>query len=295
MYVGYSADGVHWRCAEKPFSSMLSDTTQSAFWDACIGKYVAYVRARTDKGRSVARMESDDFENWSEPEVVLEGTPSQSLYSMGVTPYQGIYIGTPWVFDQPSEAAGGRVIWPELAVSRDGIAWKRHFPGTPLVPPGPQGSPDSRQIRLASSLVVHGDRILFFYGQTDRPHTTVDMRIDIGMADMRLDGFAAMVAGDVPGEILTPPLAYEAGRLCVNAAVSGKGYVKAELLDRDGEPLPDYALGVCEPTIGDATKSLVRWRGHATVPSSGPEGTRLRLVMKQAELYSFWIEPRQSN
>ena len=155
MYVAYSHDGFHWQCSGKPFSNMLSDTTQSAFWDKGLGKYVAYVRARTENGRSVGRMESRDFETWNEPQIVLEGTQAQSLYSMGVTPYEGVYIGTPWIFDQPSEAAGGPVIWPELAFSRDGVAWQRLFPGTPLVPTGPAGSADFRQIRMAASFAVH--------------------------------------------------------------------------------------------------------------------------------------------
>jgi hypothetical protein len=294
MYVGYSPDGIHWRCAARPLSSMLSDTTQAALWDERIGKYVAYVRARTDRGRSVARMTSADFETWSEPKVVLEGTQAQSLYSMGVTPYQGIYIGTPWIFDQPSEVKGGRVIWPELAVSRDGVKWQRLFVGTPLVPPGPKGSPDSRQIRLAGSLVVLADRILLFYGQTDRPHTSVDMRIDIGMATMRLDGFAPMVAGDTPGHILTKPLIHRAGQLRMNAAVSPGGYVKAQLEDASGRPLKGYTIDECAAATGDSIDTLVRWRDHEKVRPAGSSGTRLRLVLRRVKLYSFRIASQES-
>ncbi|MBN1341409.1 MAG: hypothetical protein JXQ73_01950 [Phycisphaerae bacterium] len=286
MYIGTSADGIHWRCSARPFSNMLSDTTQSAFWDGRIGKYVAYVRARTDKGRSVARMESADFNTWSEPKVVLEGAQAQSLYSLGVTPYQGMYIGTPWIFDQPSEAKGGPVIWPELAFSRDGIRWQRLFAGTPLVRPGPKGSPDSRQIRLAGGLVVLEDRILLFYGQTDKPHTTVDMQVDIGMATLRLDGFASMTAGDAPGSVLTRPLALKPGRLWVNAEVSAGGYVKAAILDEKGRPVDGYSEGDCVGLQRDSIGAPLAWRDKAEIEGGG----RIRFALRCAKLYSFWIE-----
>jgi hypothetical protein len=286
MYVGYSPDGIHWRCAPKPFSSMLSDTTQSAFWDERIGKYVAYVRARTANGRSVARMVSDDFETWSAPTVVLEGTSARSLYSMGVTPYQGVYIGTPWIFDQPSEAAGGPVIWPELAHSRDGVRWKRLFVGTRLVPMGPKASLDSRQIRLASSLVVLDDKILLFYGQTNRPHTSVDMQIDIGMATLRLDGFAAMTADDTPGHITTKPLIHESETLWINAHVTRGGYVRAEVLDANGRPIDGLREQDCRPFQGDSIRTAITWKGTSTIPAN----SRIRFALRNARLYSFWIQ-----
>ncbi|MCP4643578.1 MAG: glycoside hydrolase family 32 protein [bacterium] len=286
LYVAYSPDGLHWECSGEPFSNMLSDTTQSAFWDERLGKYIAYVRARTDNGRSVARMESADFETWSEPQIVLEGTPTQSLYSMGVTPYQGVYIGTPWIFDQPSEAAGGPVIWPELAFSRDGIAWQRLFPGTRLVPTGPSGSADSKQIRMAASFAVLEDRILFAFGQTDQPHTTVDMKIDIGVATLRMDGFAAMSAGDAEGHITTKPLAHEEGELWVNAQVAPGGHVKAEVLYAEGKPVAGYAEEDCMVFEGDSVGVPLRWGDRKTVPAN----RRIRFLLRNAKLYAFWVK-----
>jgi hypothetical protein len=290
MFVAYSPDGIHWKIPALRFSNMLSDTAHSAFWDARIGKYVAYVRARTKNDRSVARMESDDFEHWTNPVVVLEGTPNKCLYSMGVNWYEGIYIGTPWVFEPGADSTDKPVIWPELAVSRDGIAWTRPFLGEPLVPCGPPGSADSRQIRMASSFVVLSDRILLFYGQSDRPHIS-DMRVDIGMATLRRDGFAAMTAGDAEGSILTKPIQFEAGRLCVNAKVNSGGYLRAELLDADGKPMAGYDMASCADVHGDVIWAPIVWKALATIPSSDINNPcRIRFVLKNAEFYSFGVE-----
>ncbi len=291
MYVAYSPDGIHWETPPVRVSNMLSDTTQSVFWDARIGKYVAYVRARTSNDRSVARMESGDFETWTEPEIVLEGTPSRSIYSMGVTPYEGIYLGTPWIFDRISEARGGPVIWPELAVSRDGKQWLRPFPHRPLVPLGPRGAADSRQIRMSASLVVLDDKILLLYGQTDRPHQ-VDMRVEIGMATLRRDGFAAMQAGEVEASILTKPLRFDPGRLYVNAHVDPGGYVQAEILTAAGGALPGCELPACVAVAGDSIRAPLAWKHKSTIAPANAGHCRIRFVLKKARLYSFWIEPR---
>ena len=289
MYVAYSPDGIHWPTPPVRVSNLMSDTTQSAFWDARIGKYVAYVRARTSNDRSVARMESDDFETWTEPQVVLEGTPAQCLYSMGVTPYEGLYIGTPWIFDRASEARGGRVIWPELAVSRDGKQWHRPFPVQPLIPTGPPGSADSRQIRMSASLVVLDDKIILLYGQTNRPHE-VDMRVEIGMATLRLDGFAAMTAGETEGTILTKPLRFDRGRLYVNADVQPGGHLQAEIIDEGDTVRPGYRLPDCAAVTGSSVRAPLVWKSKTTVDNAGKGNCRIRFVLRKAKLYSLWIE-----
>jgi len=289
MYVAYSADGIHWNEPPKWFSGMLSDTTQSAFWDTRFKRYVAYIRARTKNDRSVARMESLDFETWSEPTVVLEGSPSKSLYSMGVTPYQGIYIGTLWIFAPESEAKGGPVIWPELAVSRDGIKWHRPFPGQMFVPTGPSGSRDFRQIRMSASLVVRDDKIILLYGQTDRPHRNVDMRVEIGMAHLRLDGFAAMTAGEQQGAILTTLLRSGPGRLYVNADVAPGGSLKAEILDENGNPRPGFDLAAATSLTEDALRSPMSWSETTQIEHGEDEAFQIRFVLKNAKLYSFWL------
>lgn len=156
---------------------------------------------------------------------------------MGVTPYQGTYLGTLWVFDPVSEANDCPVKWPELACSRDGIKWHRSFPSETFVPTGPEGSTDSKQIRMSASLVVRDNEILLLYGQTNRRHSSVDMRIEIGMAHLRLDGFAAMSARKQEGSILTKALRFASGQLRVNAADLPRDYVNAEILDSNRNTL----------------------------------------------------------
>ncbi|MFV1967821.1 MAG: hypothetical protein ACC628_20515 [Pirellulaceae bacterium] len=290
MYVSYSPDGIHWKTPAVRITNMMSDTAQSAFWDATANKYIAYVRARTANGRSAARMQSNDFENWTVPEIVLEGTQAKSIYSLGVTPYEGIYIGTPWIFEPGAEKTDRPVIWPELATSRDGTTWVRPFPNQPFIPCGPAGSPDSRQIRMSSSLVVLADKILLLYGQSERGHQSVDMQVDIGMATMRLDGFAAMTAGEAEGSLLTKPLRFSSGKLYVNADVQPGGYLRAEVIDEKGKVCTGFELAACKEMTGDSIKVPLVWKENSTISNARKKSCQIGFVLRKAKLYSFWID-----
>jgi hypothetical protein len=281
MYVAYSPDGIHWARGDEPFSNLISDTGQSVMWDERVGKYVAYVRARTATGRSVARMESDDFENWSEPQIVMTASDHQ-LYSMGVTPYAGVYLGTPWICWN-LEGDTGPAISPEIAFSRDGIHWQRPNPGVELIPTRAIGSADELQIRMASSLVVLEDRILFFYGQTDQPHTTIDMQIDIGMASLRRDGFAAIVAGEEAGTLRTNPLIFSGGRLCLNLETEPTGSVAVRLLEADGARV----VASSHPLSGDDICQDVSWLADFNLADWAGKPVLLEFALSGATLYAF--------
>jgi hypothetical protein len=297
MYVAFSPDGIHWnRPSKEPFSTLVSDTGQSAFWDARLEKYIAYVRAFPGESfpggpRSVGRMESRDFLTWSKPQLVFR--LNREIYSMGVTPYEGLYIGTPWIYDTTAkgDAPGKPVIWPELAVSRDGVQWSQPFAEKPLIPLGPPGSADFAQIRMSSSLVVFEDRILFVYGQTDRGHMA-DMRVDVGMATMRLDGFAAMVAGEQQGTLRTKPFVLTGKRLFVNAATAeGKnGSIRVAVLDQSGKEISGFDIASSTPIRGDGIRLPAVWQQGESVERLVGQTIQLRFEMQNASLYSFLVQ-----
>ena len=300
-YVCFSPDGIHWDVSEyNRVLPLKSDTAQSAFWDERLGRYVAYVRIRSYGWRSVARTESEDFEHWSSPELVF--ATGERIYSMGVTPYQGIYIATPWVYWFPDTMGPPQdsVMSPLLAMSRDGWAWQlatrlRHCQEEPLlplpeeeyIPTGPPGSRDATMIRMSSSLVVLEDRILFFYGQTNDAHGA-EMGAEVGMASLRLDGFVAMVAsGERVGRLLTKPFVLAGAKLYINAAVEENGSITVVLLDEAGKPVPGFRSASIR---GDSVKLPVAWRENANLSQLCGKTIRLKFMLTKAKLYSFGCE-----
>lgn len=287
--VAFSPDGIHWqRSPANPVLPLLSDTAQSAMWDARIGRYVAFVRMRPRGfARAVGRTESVDFEHWSPPELVLATRPPLQFYAMGVTAYQGIQISTPWIIynDKKDQSLPPPIIEPELAFSRDGWTWTRPFPGTPLIAVGPPGSPDDKQIRMASSLVELPDRILLFFGMSRDVHVS-DMKVATGMATLRLDGFVALAAGATEGRLLTKPFVLEGSQILVNAECDQEknGSIAVSVMDSEGRPLPGLAA---KPVRGDRIHLPLKWADGSALARYRGKTIRLQFSVRNARLYSF--------
>ena len=64
------------------------------------------------------------------------------------------------------------------------------------------------------------------------------------------------------------------------------------LLDFEGEPIEGYTMEECSPITGDATDMKVSWPGGPDLASAleSNEHVRLKLEMRKAQLYSFWID-----
>jgi len=80
MEVAFSPDGIRWERQAGPTFRCYSDTGNSALYDPQLKRYVGFGRFNLTRlengglfniGRGVARIESEDFLHWSEPELVL--------------------------------------------------------------------------------------------------------------------------------------------------------------------------------------------------------------------------------
>ena len=152
-----SPDGLAWTMLDTAIASQ--DESQFTH-DIGSGSYLAMVKQPTEWGRSVWLSTSQDFDHFSEPELILHAdetdwencrqrvrriiedpaylTPPMTddtdykaeIYNMAVLPYQGLYIGLPTVFNPigavpPPATNYTRINQIELAVSRDLRTWER--------------------------------------------------------------------------------------------------------------------------------------------------------------------------
>lgn len=104
---------------------------------------------------------------------------------------------------------------------------------------------------------------------------------------LRLDGFVSAHASGRGGELLTKPIVFSGRRLSLNFATSAAGSVKVELQDSRGRPMAGYRLDDCDELFGDTLDRNVSWRGETDVSSLADTPVRLRLVLRDADLYSF--------
>ena len=66
--------------------------------------------------------------------------------------------------------------------------------------------------------------------------------------------------------------------------------VKIEILDLEGKPIPGFALDDCDLIYGDSLDRRVSWNGNRSVESLSGRPVVLRMVLREADVYSLVFE-----
>ena len=106
-------------------------------------------------------------------------------------------------------------------------------------------------------------------------------------ATLRRDGFVSADAGYGGGEFTTPPLQFGGARFELNCDGGAGGWLKVEIQDPNGQPLPGYGLADAVAVVGNATSKPVGWKDRDTVNELIGQSVRLRFVMRDMKLYAF--------
>jgi hypothetical protein len=295
MLVAFSPDGIRW--TEPAGNPVLpnGDTHTLLGWDEAVGRYVAYPRtAEGNCGRCIGYSTSEDFLHWTPTRTVMApgpaDPPNYQIYGMPVFRYEGLYLGLPWAFI----AAGTEPLDTQLAVSRDGQAWKKVANGSMFIPRGPADCFDDCYA-LACNPVRVGDELWFYYMGCGFPHGPQFVRESrwegaIGLATLRLDGFVSLASAlDSGGTVVTRPLRFAGRRMTVNCNCA-RGWLRVELQDAAGQPLPGFTEADCDTIRTDSVRQPVTWKGSGDVSSLAGSSIRVRLRLGDGELYSFGFE-----
>jgi hypothetical protein len=237
---------------------------------------------------------------------VEEGAYNVDVYNMGVFAYEGVYIGLPAMY----HATGREPNYPntdgfhlvQLAFSRDLRTWTRLGDRQPFIGPSrtDSGAYDLTQIISPSAPVVRDDELWFYYtGLTYR--STFDYQgtypdgtavpvpgrsRDVGavcLAVLRRDGFVSLDAGERVGRVRTRPFTLLAGRLFVNVdARGGEFHVEVETEGR--------TTARSKVVRDDSPRHPLAWE-TGNLASLAGRSVALHFVLRQARLYSYWIEP----
>ena len=296
--VAFSPDGIRWTKYEgNPVLLGTHDTHTLFGWDESYGKYVAYIRPRVPMGKGITRVVgrsvSDDFVDWTEPEVVLapddDDPPGLEFYGMPVFKYEGLYLGLPWAYHTHPEESYPRMAGSadvQLASSRDGIKWERVGDREPFIPLGPPGSVDQGMVYCANQPLAMGDELWFYYGGFDNDHAHPLPSSNICLAKLRLDGFVSMDADAREGTVVTRAFRCGGGELVINASARG-GTVSVAVLDEQGVEVDGYRAVDCALFDGDSVRHRVTWRENVSLGGVKRSVVRLKFYLRNAKLYSF--------
>lgn len=252
--------------------------------------YIELDHARFFEG---AQWREKDIRFWSRtdicdlPDSGLGHYPQ--LYNLDATPYESLMLGLFGVFLGPPnfvcERTGQpKVIDLKLAFSRDGFHWHR-----PSYEPFLAASSNLGYLHACGGVcLVVGDELRFYFstwsGESPKLGKHMYAGGSVGLATLRRDGFASLTDRGCGGQLVTHMLCYQGNSLFVNAV----GEIRAELLDEEMRTLPGFSREDCLPTASDGTCQQLTWRG-ASMEQLGGRPLRIRFLLRDARLYSFWI------
>ena len=321
-----SPDGIRWTRVDIP--PIASGDEPNFSFDERKHLFIATVKVPGPFGRSHALTVSEDFEHWTEPEMVFHADEEDQVqarqiiadrlsdpllqqpvfnhpeehavdvYNFAISRYESRYIGFASMFYHTGRAWNDRnhdgFHHVQMACSRDMRNWRRLGDRAPFIGPSPLGSGayDTMQILGPSFPVPRGDQLWFYYsGLRHRwhPHKVSPDRAAICLATLRRDGFISLDADAELGAVTTVPFRWEGERLYLNADADN-GEIRCELLDETGQPLPGYGREDSIPMTTDVVSLRVRWNEKECMPTGHASPVQLRIWLRDARLYSYWFE-----
>jgi len=293
LYVLQSADAIHWKLIRPApvITEGAFDSQNLAFWDTHAERYREYHRTFVDGKRAIMTGTSQDYVNWSKPELLkYPGAPAEHLYTNAVMPYPRaphILIGFPTRY-LPSQ---GNRVEPTFMASRDGVTFRRWL--DPVIPESaPKDRGGNRSNYMAWGLVELPDRPDHYsVYATEAYYTGPDSRLR--RFEYRKDGFVSIRAGAQGGELLTKPIVLGelAERLVLNFKTAGSGSVRVGLESAEGDPIAGYEVKACTPLKGDRIAQNVTWDDGADLSALQGKTVRLRIQLQNADVYSIQFQP----
>ena len=319
LHLFTSPDAIHWEKSDEAiFKRGALDSMNVVFFDAISDHYVLYFRTVVDGTRSVSMVTSPDLRAWSNP-IALKypGSPRQQMYTNGIQPYYRaphIRMGFPTRYTARRMTDELRALEPvdlraELTKayarvgsdltdglfmsSRDGISFRRWDEA--FLRPGPQSTAKHSNWMYGDNYQNYG--LFETASEIEGAPNEISMLFSEGYwregqgrlrrYTIRLDGFVSIQAPFSGGEVVTKPFVFAGSQLQINYATSAAGSVRIELQNLDGKPIPGFGIADCAEMVGDSVEQTVRWKAGGDVSSLADKPIRLRILLRDADLFSF--------
>lgn len=258
-------------------------------------KQLGIVKDYKPRLRLRAFMESDDLIHWTPERFLIFpdrlDPPDRQLYGHIGFVYESMWVGM--LRTMSVIAKGFKQVDIQLTYSRDGRHWSRPGQRRPLIPLGTDDSWEADYLGpTKTGPVLVGEELWFYYfgGRNADREDVKNWSFGIGLAKLRRDGFASLDAGQDVGQITTRPITFKGRKLFVNADVGKDGWVKAAVLTRDSNSIESYTLEDSLALTKDTTKGRMSWKSKKELVSPKDGHVRIAFQLKNAKLYSFWIE-----
>jgi len=326
LHAFVSADGIHWRMKPeeavipyRPGWTHAFDSQNVAFWSEAEGCYVSYFRTwapysetldptKTGESgtaanlvetgeavpreagsarslRGISRSTSPDFVNWTEPVPLPANRPGEHLYTNQTHPYfraPHLYVALPSRYtagrlgEERAHGMRGSTDILFMTTRAGSSQYDRLFTEA-FIRPGPDPERwENRANYVAQNVVPTGPMEMSIYHSRSGHRYT-----------LRTDGFVSLRAGAERGEMVTKPFRFSGDTLLLNLSTSAAGELAVELQDKEGRPIPGFSLEESRVLLGDEIDKEAAWEGEPDLGALAGRAVRLRVVMMEADLYSF--------
>ncbi len=179
----------------------------------------------------------------------------------------------------------------QIAVSRNGLDWKRH-PEPAYAGIGRHQGRDVVTAYIGHGMIRRGEELWqYYFGETHyhSPHTQDPDGRSVYRLVQRLDGFISL---DSPyghdTTVITRPLTFKGDRLQLNVDTDAVGYMQVGFLDEQGQSIEGYAVDDCVYINGDFIAREVDWleTGADLSPLIG-RTVQVAFRMRGAKLYAM--------
>ena len=323
-YLGYSADGIHWRREPKPFWRTLvdvagwgDDALMGLIYDRLKERWVVYRRVNPqeserlvaddgDEGwpapdramRVMGYADSADLKYWENHQIIMipdaDDPADVEFYGLTCHNYADLYVGYLWVYHMAPEAENIDV---QLVTSRDGLNFTRCCRREVFIPSGPHNYYDHMIVvgEQAEPIIVN-DQIYLLYEACNNKHTRADSErpdtvVTGALCTFTWDRFVSLQTGPPqPCRVVTKPFVIEHPKLFLNAATWGSGAIEVEVLERNWLPIEGYTAAEANTVTGNALNHPVYWTGGRDLGALVGREVRLKFNMADARLHAIHLD-----
>ena len=289
-----SPDGLNW--THSPNIVVPGGDSQSMMVDTLKRRYVVMVRGGSPRGVHY----STDFVHWSERDNRgLQWPHTGFAYNHMGFVYGDTYLGFVSWFHNNQDSPRFPLLEDHLLSSRDGLHFRMVHQEAATVPCGIHSDWDRFMTLMTGAPPPRfGEKLYIYYRGFSRRHKPFGLHkgyMDsyeaggIGLATIRVDGFASLDAGFNGGRVTSGPIQCEKGSLRINAKANFHARVAVEVLDQRGQEIPGYTLAESIPCKQDSIEQIVSWKNRKDISELAGRPVKLRFHLTNARLYSYTI------
>jgi hypothetical protein len=326
-YLGYSADGIHWRQDPEPFwqtpcdvAGWGDDSIMGLIYDKFKSRWVIYRRVNpqeseqlvaqpgaenfpvADRGmRIMSYADSPDLKHWENHKIIMTKDADEpadvELYGLSCYNYADVYVGYLWIYHLDPDREDIDI---QLTTSRDGIHFTRCCRREVFLPNGPYNYFDHMiTIGNQPEPIIVNDQVYLYYEACNFKHTDADegrphSRVTGGLATFPRDRFVSLETGvPQPCRVVTKPFVVQDPKVFLNAGTWGEGAIEVEVLNRDWKRVPGYTAKDSQVIKGNALNHPVRWKDKADMGGLVGKEVRLKFNMTDARMHALYYDTNE--